>query len=63
MTELLRTGQLPPQAASEDDGSGTSQSGTTVEVEHDHAWRRIRAHRGERFAEYRCDLCALSYVE
>jgi hypothetical protein len=72
---LLRPVGIPAQGAVDDDGAlqmATQRAGQLVaqsaderasEADHDHAWRRHRTQRGETFAEYRCDLCALSYLE
>lgn len=62
VTRLLRTVQIPTQATSDDDSDEVNAE-PPYEVEHDHAWRRRPSQRGEMVAEYRCDLCALSYVE
>jgi hypothetical protein len=71
VTRLLRTVQIPPQGSPDDDGSlqlagqpaGQPAGKPGSEADHDHAWRRHPTQRGETFAEYRCDLCALRYLE
>jgi hypothetical protein len=71
VTRLLRTVQIPAQGRADDDGSlqmagrqaAQPADERASETDHDHAWRRHSTQRGETFSEYRCDLCALSYLE
>jgi hypothetical protein len=63
VNRLLRTAQIPAQGSPDDAGSPQLAAETGSEADHDHAWRRHPTQRGETFAEYRCDLCALSYLE
>ncbi len=62
MVRLLGSVRIPAQPAADCKSSSAAAAAPQV-TEHDHAWRRVPGERGTQFAEYRCDLCELSYSE